>query len=111
MLVKLNIIGKGASMKQAKITVQKELKFGKNDRDAQRVVKSGKIVDTDGTVVIVGNELKCSQNYQSVGITCGVHYPTTKAKIDQAFEEAWSICGDQMAAQMKEAQTLLRKIS
>jgi hypothetical protein len=98
-------------MKQAKITVQKELKFGKNDKDAERVVKAIKAVDTDGTVVIVGNELKFSKNFQSVGITCGVQYPTTRNKIKQAFEEAWEICGDQMSEQVEEARELLRKIS
>lgn len=98
-------------MKQAKVTLHKELKFGKNDKDSTPVTKALKAVTTDGTVVSVGNELKFSKNFQSVGISCGVQYPTTKDKIEQAFEKAWGICGDQMSEQIEEARALLRKIS
>ena len=96
---------------QGKIKMASTFNLGKGENN--QVVKTKELgtVKTDGTKVRCGVDVKLSKNYQSVGISCQVEFPTTKDKADIAAKKAWTFVEEQLSEQMDEANKLLDKLA
>jgi hypothetical protein len=95
---------------QGKIKMASTFNLGKGDNTVVKTKELGTVV-TDGTKVRCGVDVKLSKNYQSVGISCQVEYPTTAAAAEKAAKKAWLFVEEQLGEQMEEANKLLDKLS
>lgn len=96
-------------IKKKKVTRRSESSFSKS---AQPKIKNEdiKIVETDGTEVEASLGTTISKNYNSVRVDCTVRFPTTRKRVNKAFEEAWDLCGEELYAQLKQGRVLLDKL-